>query len=420
MALSKARDAALKCLVMCERDGAYLNLSLRECLAAVTDSRDAALATVIATGVVRNRLYIDNIIENLSSVKIKKLSVWIHNILRMGVFSLKFLDKVPASAAVNECVRLARRYGHAASAGYVNALLRRAASSGDFLPREGTDEYLSVKYSLPMWLVKMWKEQGYGEELFALSNETPKTIVRKNTLKDGALGDDFVKMQGAPDAYEYIGAGSCENTPQYKAGLFSVQDLSSQKSLLSPPPKKGDKILDLCAAPGGKSAYMAALTNNECEMVCCDIHSHKLALIEKNFLRLGVKNASVIKNDAAVLNNDFTEKFDYVLVDAPCSGLGIIRRKPDIKWSKSAEDFKALAALQKKILNAAAGCVKKGGVLVYSTCTINRTENEDNAAWFLTAHKDFKITKACAPLGVQLVFGRGGTDGFYHASFERM
>ncbi len=420
MALSKPREVALLTLVAYERDGAYLNLAVRERLRTVSDPRDAALATELCNGVVKNKLYIDNIIKNISSIKIKKLSVWIHNILRIGIYSLKFLDKIPPSATVNECVRLAKRYGHSSSAGYVNAVLRKAISCGDFLPEKGSEEYFSVKYSLPLWLVKLWARDGYGEELFAAVNTAPQTVVRKNTLKSGSLSNSFVKIDTAPDAYIYNGVGSCESTKEYSLGLVAVQDAASQRAVLSPPPKKGDRILDLCAAPGGKSAYMAALVENTGEIVSCDIHTHKLLLMQKNFDRLGVKNAAVKENDAAILNADFVNTFDYVLADVPCSGLGIIRRKPDIKWSKEHSDTTSLAALQRKIFENAAQYVKKGGILVYSTCTINKEENEDNVRWFLNNHHDFKITASCAPAGTQLLCGKDGTDGFFRAAFERV
>lgn len=415
--LSKPREAALKVLVACEKDGAYLNIALRDILSSGNmDSRDNALATTIAFGVMKHRLFIDNIIENLSTVKLKKLSVWIHNILRIGVFCLKFLDRIPPSATVNECVRLSRRYGHSASAGYVNAVLRKSSSCGDFLPENTeSDEYMSIKYSLPLWLVKMWKSEGYGEEFFRALNEEPPVTVRLNTLKGHSLGEGFEKISTSPYAYNYTGGGSVENTTEFKSGSVTVQDLASQKAILALNPQKGTSVLDLCSAPGGKSAFMAQLMENSGKIVACDIHSHKLPLIKNNFSRQGVTNAEVVLNDATLFNKDFENAFDTVLADVPCSGLGVMRRKPDIKWTKTQPGNDELTKIQRSILENAAKYVKKGGSLMYSTCTVNKAENEDNTTWFLKEHGEFSLVSQRL-----LLPHTDGTDGFFYALFERM
>lgn len=416
MALSKPREAALKTLVCVQKDGAYLNIALRDFLySSDMDERDRALATAISFGVTKNRLYIDNIIENLSTVKIRKMSVWIHNILRIGVYSLKFLDRIPVSATVNECVRLSRRYGHRASAGFVNALLRAAASAGDFLPEKGSAEYISTKYSFPLWLVHKWQSEGYGEELFASMNEEPPVTVRLNTLKGDSLPSSlFEKIPNEPFSYIYIGGGSIENTDWFKSGTVTVQDLASQKAILDFSPKENMQVLDLCASPGGKSAFMAQLMKNSGELVSCDIHSHKLPLTAKNFERLGVSNAKLLKNDASIFNGSFKDRFDRVLADVPCSGLGVLRRKPDIKWTKDPFLNESLTAVQEKILENAAHYTKKGGRLMYSTCTLNKAENEDNVMRFLKKHNDFALV-----LSRTLLPHTDGTDGFYYAVLER-
>ena len=414
--LSKPREAALKALVSVDKDGAYLNLSLRDILLqAGMDQRDNALSTLLAFGVMKNKLYIDNIISNLSKVKIKKLSVWILNILRIGIYSIKFLDRVPVSATVNECVKLSRRYGHSASAGLVNAVLRKASQSGDFLP-EDTDssEYLSLKYSFPLWLVELWREQGYGKELLQAMNETPSVIVRLNTLKKHFLDSSFEKLGTTPHAYIYNGA-SIEQTDEYINGIISVQDIASQIAVSLLSPKENSSVLDLCAAPGGKTTYSAQLMNNTGKITSCDIHPHKLELIKNNLSRLGITNTVVVQNDATVLNDDFVDAFDSVICDVPCSGLGIIRRRPDIKWAKTADDLSSLTDISGKILDNAAQYVKKGGKLLFSTCTINKAENEDAAADFLDLHKNFK------PLLIkQLLPHTDNSDGFFIAIFERI
>jgi len=414
--LSKSREAALKALVACEKDGAYLNIALRSILAeAGMDTRDNALATTIAFGVVKNSLYLDNIIKNLSSVKLKKLSVWIHNILRIGVFCNRFLDRIPVSATVNECVRLARRYGHRASAGYVNAVLRASASSEDFLPTDKESaEYIGIRYSIPLWLVEMWQNQGYGESFFAAMNEEPPVTVRLNTLKENSLPEEFQKIDFLPHGYNYTGGGSVENTALFREGVITVQDGASQKAISSFRIEKGMKILDLCSAPGGKTAYMGQLLENSGEIVSCDIHEHKLSLIKNNLERLGVTNARVVLNDATVFNKEFENEFDRVLADVPCSGLGVLRRKPDIKWTKTESDTKELAEIQRKIFENAALYVKKGGMLMYSTCTVNRIENEDRVEEFLSLHPDFILLEER-----QLLPDKDDTDGFFYAVLER-
>lgn len=415
-ALSKPREAALKALVAVDRDGAYLNIALRDILAkGDMDYRDRALCTTLAFGVMKNRLFIDNIIENLSTVKLRKLSVWIFNILRIGIFSVKFLDRVPDSATVNECVRLARRYGHGASAGFVNAILRAALKSGDFLPEERSGaEYISTKYSFPMWLTQMWLTQGYTEEFFAAMNEEPPVTVRLNTLKASSLPAEFEKQDATPYTYTYTGGGSVENTPYFKEGHIAVQDAASQLAVTALDVGENMSVLDLCSAPGGKSAFIGQLMNNTGELISCDIHAHKTELIKNNLTRLGVTNATVIQNDATVFNKDFKDRFDRVLADVPCSGLGVLRRKPDIKWTKTPDANNSLTEIQRAVLDNSAHYVKKGGRLLYSTCTVNKAENEDNVKYFLDKHSDFTLV-----LQRQLLPHKDKTDGFFYAAFER-
>ncbi len=414
--LSKPREAALRALVACEKDGAYLNLVLRDILNKEgMDPRDNALATTIAFGVMKNALFLDNIIANLSKVKLKKLSVWIHNILRIGIFCNRFLDRIPVSATVNECVRLARRYGHRASAGFVNALLRASLDSGDFLPEDKDSiSYISIKYSLPVWLVEMWKKEGYGEEFFAAMNLEPPVTVRLNTLRCDSLPENFEKIPHLPHGYNYLGGGSIENTPLFKEGKIAVQDGASQMALCALDVREGMSVLDLCSAPGGKTAYMAQLMKNTGEIISCDIHEHKLSLIENNLSRLGITNTTVVLNDATVLRDDFKDSFERVLADVPCSGLGVLRRKPDIKWTKTETINEELSKIQQKILENAACYVKKGGKLMYSTCTINRIENEDAVENFLKNNSGFTLLEMR-----QLLPHTDNTDGFFYAVLER-
>lgn len=420
--LSKPREAALRVLVAVEKDGAYLNIVLRDILSASDmDDRDKALSQAIAFGTVKNSVYLDNIIKNLSKIKLNKLSVWIHNILRMGIYCIKFMDRIPASATVNECVRLARRYGHGASAGFVNALLRNACKCGDFLPEDtSSPEYISIKYSYPLWLTKKWLSEGYTEDLFRSMNEEPPITVRLNTIKALSLPDEFVKSDFSPFSYEYKGSGSVENTPSFKNGHIAVQDGASQIAVMALQVKKDMSILDLCSAPGGKTGFIAQLLENTGEVVSCDIHSHKLPLIEANLSRLGITNTKTVQNDATVFCSEFENRFDRVICDVPCSGLGVLRRKPDIKWTKSDEDNLELVKIQRKIIDCAARYVKKGGILVYSTCTINKKENEENVKYLLDNYEEFSLLDDFKEtFGRQLLPHADGTDGFFYAAFER-
>ncbi len=419
MALSKPRETALKALVSVERDGAYLNLALENALAAAgMDGRDAALASRLALGVERNRGYIDHIIMSLSSVRLKKLSVYILNILRIGVFSLRFMDKIPAGATVNECVSLARRYGHTSSAGYVNALLRRAVGSGDFLEGLSGARLLAVKYSAPLWLVEKWqREQPEPESLLAVMNSEPETFCRLNAAE---APEGFERTDISPYTLLWRGEGSVTAGEAYKNGLVTVQDSASQLCVLALDVRKGDRVLDLCAAPGGKAVFAAFLGGR---VTALDLHEHRVELIKSNAARLGMSLEAGI-GDALVFDPKLESAFDRVLADVPCSGLGIIRRRPDIKWTKTEEDSSSLAEVQQGILNNAARYVKSGGRLLYSTCTISRAENEGIAKWFLKKHTDF----VPAPLGIkyageaselQLRPDRHPTDGFFMAAFER-
>lgn len=424
--ISKAREAALETLCAVENDGAYLNIAIKDIAEKYRlDSRDGALMMLIAYGVERNRRYIDNIIEHLSSVKMKKISDRILNILRIGVYSLRFLDKVPQRATINECVNMAKRYGHRGSSGFVNALLRNAASSPDFLPEKGTDEYLAVFYSYPEWIIGKWRSEGVAdiESLLKAGNENPPTYLRRNALKgDFPIPEGIEKSNLSKEAYIYRAGGAFYKTPLYREGFFSVQDAASQTAAECLDVKHGMRVLDMCAAPGGKSEYIAEMMGNEGEVISCDIYPHKTELIEKNARRLGIDIIKTKISDAEAFNAEFENAFDRVLLDAPCSGLGIIRRKPDIKWKKGAVDCSALAQTQYKMLRNAMRYVKKGGIIVYSTCTVSKVENERTAETFLMENKNF------APFPTDFMIDKGyrqflpninNTDGFFIARFIR-
>lgn len=424
--LSLGREAALKVLYAVEKEGAYLNLALLDITEEMKlDSRDAGLCTALVFGVQRNRLFLDNIIENLSTVKLKKISVWILNILRIGIYSMRFMDKIPTSATINECVKLSKRYGHSKSAGFVNAVLRKASLSGDFLPPKDSEKYLSVVYSYPEWIVGKWKSEGVKniEPLLAAGNETPPTYLRRNLLKgDFEIGEGIEKAPLGKNSYIYTKGGAFNTSYLQKEGYFSVQDVASQLAVEALDPESGMEVLDLCAAPGGKSEYIAELMGNKGRVISCDLYPHKTELIDKSAKRLGIEIIETRVNDAEKFTEEFENRFDRVLLDAPCSGLGIIRRKPDIKWTKEAKDCSALAKTQYKMLRVASKYVKKGGILVYSTCTISRMENEQMAETFLRENKNFEAlpTEYMNKKGYcQLLPNTFNTDGFFIGRFIR-
>lgn len=423
--LSPAREAALKTLYAVEKDGAYLNIALNDIISECRLSPlDAALCTTLVLGVQRNRLFLDNIISNLSSIRLKKISPWIINILRMGIYSIRFMEKIPESATINECVKLSKRYGHQKSSGFVNAILRKSLTSGDFLPEEGTVEHLSLFYSYPEWIVQKWTKEGIKNivELLKAGNAAPPTYLRRNLLKgDFEIPEGIEKANVGNNAYIYTKGGAFHGSNLQKDGYFSIQDAASQLAVEALSVQSGMNVLDLCAAPGGKSEYCAEIMGNEGKIIACDLYPHKTELIDKSCERLGITIVETRVNDAEKFNSEFEEKFDRVLLDAPCSGLGIIRRKPDIKWTKGASDCSVLAQTQYRMLRHAKRYVKSGGMLVYSTCTISKMENEQMVKTFLRENRNFELLPSeTIPEGYrQLLPHETNTDGFFIARFIR-
>lgn len=393
--MDKVRHSALKILYEIDVNAAYMNILLNK--AAVTgdfDRRDSALLNELVRGTVRNRLYIDYIISRYSSVKLKKISPWIINILRLGVYQLKFTTKIPESAAVNESVTLAKRYGHASSRGFVNALLRKIASEDiSKIPYpEDERERLSVRYSFPDKTV----ERLYGnygeltESILKASNEQPLLHIRANTLKISAselsekLGDAVAAVKG--NMLHIKNGISVEKIPGFSEGLFTVQSEPFNKTAELMELESGMTVADACAAPGGKTTYIAELMKNKGKIYAFDIYEHKLNLIKETAERLGIGIIETAVHDAATpLENIMC---DRLLLDVPCSALGIIRRRPDIKWNRRDEDF---PSLQKKIIGSMSQCLKRGGIMIYSTCSIDKAENEEVIEAFLKEHEDFYL-----------------------------
>ncbi len=441
--MPNARGTALKVLYKIEKEGAYINLALKETLANSALTReDRALVTELTHGVVKWRLTLDYTLSKHSRIKLNKISPWVLCALRMGVYQILFLDKIPVSAAVNESVKLAKRYGGPASGGFVNGVLRSVVRGGKMpaLPDDPI-EALCVQYSCPKWIVKYWID-AYGKEtaqaILQAFLPRPALCVRCNTLKtspnsllqaflNAGMEAERVLDAAFPNldcAIKIRRASNLLELPAYQAGWFYVQDLSSMLAVEALDPKPGGLVLDVCAAPGGKTTYIAQKMQNRGKVVAFDIYEHKLSLIAENASRLGIDCVECILQDASVFNERFVCQADAVLVDAPCSGLGVIGRKPDIKYAGSMQDIDSLAAQGLSILETAARYVRLGGTLVYSLCTLSPKEGEQVIAQFLAQHKEFCLSKICAVNlenngQITLFPQKFGTDGFFICKMKR-
>jgi 16S rRNA (cytosine967-C5)-methyltransferase len=396
MAVDRVREKALRVMVEVMEKKAYSNLALDDVL---KDHRlkdlDKAFISELVYGTLRFLKTLDRMISHFSKIKLKKISPWILNILRMGVYQILYM-RVPSSAACDESVNLARRFGHHASAGFVNGILRNVVKNHEKVPIDTLED----QYSFPEWLVQKWMED-FGEnftvDLMKALNQRPEITIRGNLLKIDLErlkeelkkeGVSFEKGKYIEEALTIKGA-AIENLASFTQGYFYVQDESSMIAVKVLDPKPGEKVLDVCAAPGGKASYSASLMNNKGSLLAGDIHPHRVLLLEENFKRLGVQIAKTQVIDGTFYLDSFKDQFDKVLADVPCSGLGIIRRKPEIKWEKTKEDVANITEIQKKILQNASSYVRLGGVLVYSTCTLNKEENENIVEAFLQENQNF-------------------------------
>lgn len=436
--MKNARQTAFDILSKIQKDSSYSNLTIDSFLASVClDEVDSAFVSALVYGVLESSFTLDYQLAANLKQPLKKLKPQVLTVLRLGAYQLLFMDKVPESAAVNESVKLIKANGCSFASALVNAVLRNIAKKGLCLPDESDKTfYYSVKYSFPQELVKFWIKS-YGEEntvgIMESCSGRPPLIVRANTLK--VTADELastIKNEGieskssvVTDSLELGKCGSVERLKSFADGLFHVQDAASQFCIAALDPQPGETVLDLCAAPGGKSFTVAERMNNTGKIVACDIHNHRLDLIKSGAARLGITNIECIVNDAAVYNENLPMA-DRVLCDVPCSGLGIVRRKPEIRC-KPLDTLKELPPVQGKILDTASRYVKNGGTLVYSTCALNPKENENVCKSFLESHPDFKSklpSFACEGMFIRdgfitLMPHINGTDGFFIAVFER-
>ncbi|MDD4297424.1 MAG: 16S rRNA (cytosine(967)-C(5))-methyltransferase RsmB [Ruminiclostridium sp.] len=472
--MDKVRETALKALMKIETKEAYSNLVLKKLLKNnALDTRDRAFITELVYGTVTRQITLDWVISKYSKTKLAKLSKWVLLILRMGIYQIVFLGKVPHSAACNTSVDLAKKYAKASS-GFVNAILRNISRNGIDLNKIDTDSKagnMSVRYSFPKHLIEQWLSQygeygeyghygengeygekgDYGEngecgeefteKLLASLLEKPEFSVRVNTLKTtqekaiesfGSEGIEAKPGRFLEEALIINNSSDISMAQPFIKGEITVQDESSMMVARILDPKAGERVLDVCAAPGGKTTHIAQLMKNEGHITAWDIYEHKVRLISENSARLGITIINALENDATQLVDSEINQYDRVLADVPCSGTGIIRRKPDIKWQRDVDNVGNLIEIQKKILYNASRYVKPGGVLVYSTCSLDDRENAQVVRAFLKTEREFEPEPLLAYLPEPLKNKNGvnngmlrlyphidGTDGFFIARLKK-
>jgi len=446
--LKSPRELAIFILIKTDM-GSYSNLLLNQYLTDDISQKDKALITQLVNGVIQNKLLLDYIISQFSKIKLSKLAPFVKNAIRLGIYQTFFLDKVPDFAAVNESVDLVKKYEGQKAANFTNAVIRNALRKKDLInfPDKSKDisRYLSIYYSFPPWMINRWLKyfgEDFTERLCKAFNEPPPLCIRVNTLLTNretllqqlkAEGVFAVPGKLTEEAIYILKSPPIHQLRSFKDGLFAVQDESSIIASLVVGPRANEQVLDVAAAPGGKTTHMAALMQNQGEIISWDIHPHRVKLIENNANRL---KATIIKaqiKDAKVLDVAIVNSFDKVLIDAPCSGLGVIRRKPDIKWSKKLDDIELLRKEQEQILFVCSKYVKPGGVLVYSTCSIDPEENQKVVEKFLAENKEFtyddirpfvpkKLQESLkSPCGQITLFPHiHDTDGFFIARLKKV
>lgn len=438
-----AREAALLTLVAMERQKAWSNGHLKKVIQTqALDRRDAALATRLCFGVLQNRMLLDYYIQQYSTMKLEKMESKVRNNLRLGLYQMLFLTKIPLNAAVSEAVELTKKHcKNPRAGGMVNGILRNLARHLDQLPvldRSDPMEYLSLLYSHPQWLVEEWGEILPSEELEDLlrwDNGEPPVTVQVNTVRFSSQeviqelekeGIAVTPHLWLPDCLILTGTGDLTRSKAWMEGMVYPQDPAARLAVLAAGLRPGSRVLDACAAPGGKSFAAAMVMGDQGEIFSCDIHAHKKALIQAGADRLGLTSLTAQVMDAKKCRREWEETFDTVLADVPCSGLGVIRKKPEIRY-KQQEELAGLPAVQEEILDNVCRYVKPGGALLYSTCTLRTCENEAVVRAFLTRHGAFSLEtfQLPGPAGqvqegkITLWPQRLGTDGFFLAKLRK-
>ncbi len=420
------RRTAYEVLMAVETEGAYSNIALNDAVKRRSPDDEAFVRTLVY-GVIENQIYLDYKLSHFVRSGLKKVRPQALILMRMGAYQLEFLGGVPDYASISETVKIAKKVCRGLE-GFINGVLRtyQRGSEGVPMPDEGKDPAgaLAVRYSYTEDIAELWMRmfgRDEAERLMAAGNEAPPLTVRVNRLKTDAetLAEDLrsrgfgaeIILDGM--ALELKGTGVLRDVTQ-ESGLFSVQDVSSMEMIRALNPQPGETVLDVCAAPGGKSLAAAEWMENRGRVISCDVYDHKLKLIEKAAERLGVTILETQKNDGTVRNENFVEIADKVIVDAPCSGLGVVRRKPEIKLRIKRKDMEKLAEVQLKILENSAGYLRENGTLIYSTCTVSDIENRGVIDRFLKKNKNFSIV-----LEKQLLPYIDSSDGFYFCALQR-
>ncbi len=432
---SSARDTALEVLLQVSGANAWSDGSLKRTIAKnKLESRDAALATRLAYGVIQNRMLLDYYIGCWCTQRPGHLEPVILNILRLGAYQILFMDRIPSRAAVNEAVEMVKRHGRPKAAGLINAVLRKFSVHREDmspLPDGSLAERLSVRYSHPQWLVQHLLDQ-IGEEeterFLRCNNEIVPTTIQTNYLltDPDTLEKELHQAGVSAEMHPWLGGcflvsgtGDLERLEPFQQGHFMVQDPAARLVALAAQPVPGSRVMDVCAAPGGKSFSLAIDMGDRGQILSCDIHPHKLNLMERSAQRLGISCVRTALADGREFHAVWQEQADLVVADVPCSGLGIIRKKPDIRY-KDPGELSRLPEIQGQILSNAARYVRPGGVLIYSTCTVLRAENEAVTDDFLAHHPDFERESFTLPQPIGETEGhitlwpqRLDTDGFY-------
>ena len=437
------RELVLGILLEVTRDGEYSHIALRNVLNKYQylDKKERAFITRVTEGTLEHMIEIDYIINQFSSTKVNKMKPVIRCILRSAVYQLKYMDSIPDSAVCNEAVKLAEKKGFRTLKGFVNGVLRNIARNLDTLTYP---DDLSIKYSMPEWILNQWLKE-YDKEtvetmLQAFLTDSPTTIrcnlnqMSKEELCS-SLEKEGVHVENHPylpyalwiSDYDYLA-----DLESFQNGAFYVQDISSMLVSHIANPQKGDSIIDVCAAPGGKALHMAELLEGTGHVEARDLTDYKVNLIEENIMRSGVANMSAVKWDATILDDSKVETADIVIADLPCSGLGVLGKKTDLKYKTSEEIQKSLVQLQREILEKVQAYVKPDGTLIYSTCTIHKDENMGNVHWFLEHFPEFELVsikdRLCEELKedvmeegcLQLLPGKHQSDGFFISKFRKV
>ncbi|MCR4616984.1 MAG: 16S rRNA (cytosine(967)-C(5))-methyltransferase RsmB [Lachnospiraceae bacterium] len=432
--MEQTREIVLDGLLTFEKELSFSNKLINDILDKYDylEARDKAFIKRLFEGCVERRIELDYHIGSFSSLPVNKMKPLIRNLLRMGTYQILYMDNIPDRAAINEAVSLAKKRGFSKLSGFVNAILRKVSSNKENLSfpdsKKEPVRYLSVKYSVPEWICEKWMKE-YGNEeaekiLESLLLIRPVSIRFKRDLSPERIDELVSKMQESgvslekDDRLSYVYRAThiegIKSLPGYEDGLFAVQDISSSLAIEALEIKEGDTVYDACAAPGGKSILAAEIAGSTGRVISNDVSEDKVALIEENALRMKAGNITARVFDATDFDGDMEEKADCLILDVPCSGLGILGKKRDIKYNASPDGLKELSDLQFKIVNASYKYVKKGGKLLYSTCTINKNENEKQIER-ICDKLPFKVVKG----PVQLLPHRDNCDGFFYCVLER-